>query len=59
MVSLALGEQPDYSVSISDGLTMLRFDDAVYLDVEDQVRHGADAESLPRPTQSQQMDRQS
>ena len=55
LVSLALGTEPDYSVSIRDGVTMLRFDDAVYLDAEAQVRRGADAEALPQPMQSRQI----
>jgi len=56
LVTLAIGGEPDYSASIRDGLTMLRFDDAIYLDPADEVRHGADAESLPAPMQTRRID---
>ena len=42
LVELALGRQPDYAVSIADGMTMLRFDDAVYLDGTSAARIGLD-----------------
>jgi carbamoyl-phosphate synthase large subunit len=42
LVELALGRQPDYAVSVADGMTMLRFDAAVYLASDGQPRIGLD-----------------
>ncbi len=53
LVSLALGRQPDYDVPIRDGMTMLRFDDAVYLNGHGTIDYGTDAAtagSLRQPT---------
>ncbi len=44
LIDLALGRQPDYTVSITDGVVMLRFDDAVYLDSSGTARAGQDTQ---------------
>lgn len=49
LVSLAVGRTPDYRVSIADGLTMLRFDDAIYVDSQGGARPGSDARVVCEP----------
>lgn len=44
LVELALGQPVDYAVSIADGMVMLRFDDAVYLDSSGAPRGGLDVQ---------------
>lgn len=48
LVAMALGRIPSWLDTVQDGMTMLRFDDAVYLDDEGDARRGGDVAAAPR-----------